>query len=57
MNFMDYSKRLYDLRIAHDLRQENIANVLKISKQAYGMYENKKKGITYRISYKTLQIL
>ena len=54
---MDYSKRLYDLRIAHDLRQENIANVLKISKQAYGMYENKKKGITYRISYKTLQIL
>lgn len=36
---MDYTKRLYDLRIDHDLKQEDIANVLKITKQAYGMYE------------------
>ena len=31
---MDYTKRLYDLRTDHDLRQ-----------QAYGMYENGKRGL------------
>lgn len=41
--FMDYRKRLYDLRIDHDLRQEDIANILNISGQAYGMYENGKR--------------
>ncbi len=40
---MDYRKRLYDLRIDHDLRQEDIANILNISGQAYGMYENGKR--------------
>ena len=42
---MDYTKRLYDLRVANDLKQEDVANVLKITKQAYGMYENKKRGL------------
>ena len=48
---MDYTKRLYDLvyeyekAIIDDLKQEDVANVLKITKQAYGMYENKKRGL------------
>lgn len=42
---MDYTKRLYDLRIDNDLKQEDVANVLKITKQAYGMYENKKRSL------------
>ena len=32
---VDYTKRLYDLRTDHDLRQEDIAAVLNITKQAY----------------------
>lgn len=40
---MDYRKRLYDLRVDHDLRQEDIANILNITGQAYGMYENGKR--------------
>lgn len=42
---MDYTKRLYDLRTDHDLKQEDVAKVLKITTQAYGMYENKKRGL------------
>ena len=42
---MDYTKRLYDLRVDHDLKQEDVADVLKITKQAYGMYENKKRSL------------
>lgn len=42
---MHYTKRLYDLRVDHDLRQEDIAIYLKISKQAYGMYENGKRNL------------
>lgn len=42
---MDYSKRLYDLRTDHDYRQEDIAKYLNVTKQAYGMYENKKRGL------------
>ncbi len=42
---MDYTKRLYDLRIDNDLKQEDVANVLKITKQAYGMYENKRRSL------------
>jgi len=42
---MDYTKRLFDLRVDHDLKQEDVAKVLKISKQAYGMYENKKRSL------------
>ena len=36
---MQYSKRLYDLRTDNDLRQEDVAKVLNITKQAYGRYE------------------
>ena len=42
---MDYTKRLYDLRTDNDLKQEDVAKVLKISTQAYGMYENKKRSL------------
>jgi transcriptional regulator with XRE-family HTH domain len=42
---MDYIKRLYDLRTDNDLRQEDVANFLKITKQAYGMYENGKRNL------------
>ncbi len=42
---MDYAKRLYDLRTDNDLKQEDVAKVLKISTQAYGMYENKKRSL------------
>lgn len=40
---MDYRDRLRDLRTDHDLRQEDVADILKISGQAYGMYENGKR--------------
>ncbi len=40
---MDYRKRLYNLRIDNDLRQEDVAKILNISGQAYGMYENGKR--------------
>lgn len=42
---MDYIKRLYDLRSDNDLRQEDVANYLKITKQAYGMYQNVKRNL------------
>ncbi len=42
---MDYKKRLYDLRIDNNLQQEDIADILKISGQAYGMYKNGKRGL------------
>lgn len=42
---MDYRKRLYDLRIDNDLRQEDVAKILRISSQAYGLYENGKRGL------------
>lgn len=45
LTVMDYTKRLYDLRVDHDLKQEDVANVLQITKQAYGMYENKKRSM------------
>ena len=40
---MDYKKRLFDLRCDNDLRQEDVAKILNISGQAYGMYENGKR--------------
>lgn len=43
--FMNYRKRLFDLRIDNDLRQEDVAKILKISSQAYGMYENGKRSL------------
>ncbi len=42
---MSYRKRLYDLRVDHDLRQEDIAQILQTTSQAYGMYENGKRGL------------
>lgn len=37
---MQYYKRLRDLREDNDLKQEDIAKILNITKQAYGRYEN-----------------
>ena len=42
---MEYQKRLRDLRIDHDLRQEDVAKILKTTSQAYGMYENGKRSL------------
>ncbi len=42
---MHYTKRLYDLRIDHDLTQQDVANVLNTTKQNYGMYENGKRKL------------
>lgn len=42
---MNYTKRLYDLRVDNDLRQEDIAQVLKVTSQAYGMYESGKRSL------------
>lgn len=37
---MKYTKRLYSLRTDRDLKQEDIARILKTTKQTYGKYEN-----------------
>lgn len=38
-------KRLKDLREDNDLTQENIADILKIKRQQYGLYESGKRTI------------
>ena len=40
-----YFKRLRDLREDKDLKQGNIANILKITRQQYGLYETGKRTI------------
>lgn len=40
-----YFKRLKDLREDNDLKQETIANYLKITRQQYGLYETGKRTI------------
>ena len=40
-----YQKIIHDLRIDRDLKQEDIAKILKVSKQAYGHYENGKRQL------------
>ena len=40
-----YLKKLKDLRIDHDLYQKQIANLLKITRQQYGLYESGKRDI------------
>ena len=40
-----YFKRIKDLRIDHDLYQKQIANLLKITRQQYGLYESGKRDI------------
>lgn len=46
MKIVKYCKRLYDLRIDNDLRQEDIAKILKTTKQNYGMYEKGKRKLS-----------
>ena len=40
-----YIKKLKDLRIDHDLYQKQIAKLLKITRQQYGLYESGKRDI------------
>lgn len=40
-----YIKRLKDLREDNDLYQEDIAKILKIKRQQYGLYETGKRTI------------
>ncbi len=42
---MKYKKQLISLREDRDLRQEDIAKILNITKQAYGHYENGKRAL------------
>lgn len=43
---MKYTKKLYDLRIDNDLTQEDVARILKTTKQNYGRYENGKRKLS-----------
>ncbi len=45
---MYYLKRLKDLRKSHNLRQENLAELLRITRQQYGLYETGKREIPVR---------
>ena len=40
-----YLKKLKDLRIDNDLYQKEIANILKITRQQYGLHESGKRDI------------
>ena len=40
-----YFKKIKDLRIDHDLYQKQIANLFKITRQQYGLYESGKRDI------------
>lgn len=42
---MNYTKRLHDLRIDNDITQEEIAKILKTTKQNYNRYEKGKRVI------------
>lgn len=41
----NFHKKLYELRIDKDLKQEDVAKVLSCTKQAYGHYENGKRSL------------
>ena len=40
-----YLKKLKDLCIDNDLYQKEVANILKITRQQYGLYESDKRDI------------
>ena len=40
-----YLKKLKDLRIDNDLYQKEVAGILKITRQQYGLYESGKRNI------------
>ena len=42
---MHYTQRLKDIREDRDLNQENIAKVLKITRQQYQLYESGKREL------------
>lgn len=45
---MNYTKRLYDLRIDNDLTQKDIAKILNISQQYYSEYEKGNRELPIR---------
>lgn len=42
---MTYCKKLYELRTKNKLTQEEVANILNTTKQAYNRYENGKRKL------------
>ncbi len=40
-----YQTKLFELRTDRDLKQEDVAKVLKCTKQSYGHYENGKRSL------------
>ena len=36
---MNYTTRLHDLRVDHDLKQEDVAKILEINQSYYSQYE------------------
>ena len=42
---MHYTKRMRDLREDKDLKQDDVANVLKITRQQYQLYESGKRKL------------
>ena len=45
-----YLKRLKDLREDNDLKQQDIANVLKIKQQQYSLYETGKRDLPFELA-------
>lgn len=43
---MQYTQRIKELREDNDLKQENIAKILKTSRSYYGQYERGKRPLT-----------
>ena len=43
-------KRLNDLREDNDLKQQDIANVLKIKQQQYSLYETGKRDLPFELA-------
>ena len=45
-----YLKRLKDLREDNDLKQQDVANVLKIKQQQYSLYETGKRDLPFELA-------
>ena len=45
-----YLKRLKDLREDNDLKQQDVANILKIKQQQYSLYETGKRDLPFELA-------
>ena len=45
-----YLRKLKDLREDKDLKQKNIANILKIKQQQYSLYETGKRDLPFELA-------